>query len=107
MTEICFLLQALRDLQLSNELEGRAICLRKEALSSVIMALGGTQATGLVKFLINSFGGSKDYETAKEQILAKAPTTQELEDNAEAEVEDAEDDGTSTSAPTENDICEL
>ena len=60
LTKICSLLQALQDLQLSNELEGRAIHLRKEALSSIIMALGGTQATGLVKFLMDSFGGSED-----------------------------------------------
>ena len=71
------------------------------------MALGKTQATGLVKFLIDSFGGSKDYEAAKEQILTEAPTAQELEDYVEAKVEDAEDDGTSTSVQTENNICEL
>ena len=71
------------------------------------MALGGTQATRLVKLLIDSFGGSEDYEAAKEQILTEAPTAQEIEDDAEAEAEDVEDDGTSTSVQTENDICEL
>ena len=57
--------------------------------------------------MIDSFGGSEDYEAAKEQILTEAPTAQGLENDAEAEVEDVEDDGTSTSVQTENNICEL
>ena len=76
-------------------------------MSSIIIALGGTQATGLVKFLIDSFGGSEDYKAAKEQILTEAPTAQDLEDDVEAEAEDVEDDGTSTSVQTKNNTCEL
>ena len=65
-------------MQLATELEGCAISLRREALSSIILSLGGTEATGIVKFLLDSFGGSEAYEDAKRQILARAPLPEGL-----------------------------
>ena len=58
----------------------RAISLRHKALSSIILSLGGTEATGIVKFLLDSFGGSEVYEDAKRQILAHAPLPEDLEE---------------------------
>ena len=72
------------------------------------MALGGIKATGLVKFLINYFGGVEDYEVAKKQVLAKAPTPSALEDDTELEIQEEEDEETPTpSSISDNDICEL
>ena len=93
-------------MQLATELEGHAIRPWKEALSSIVLSLGGTQATGLVKFLIDTFGGSNDYEAAKAQILAQAPTPEDLEDDVLSN--DGEEGGpSSTPAASSDDICFL
>ena len=68
------------------------------------MSLGGTKATGLVRFLIDSFGGAEAYDGAKRQILAHPPAPEDLEDEVQAEEEEAV-----AHAPTvkANDICLL
>ena len=68
------------------------------------MSLGGTKATGLVRFLIDFFGGAEAYEEAKRQILAHPPAPEDLEDEVEVEAEKA-----AALAPTikANDICLL
>ena len=67
-------MQALRDLQLANDLEARAIRLRKEATSHLILCLGGTEAGGFVKFMIDTFGGSSEFEKVKAQAVLQLPT---------------------------------
>ena len=51
----------MHDLQLANSLEARAIRLRQEALSRIILSLGGTAASGFLKFVIDTFGNEKDF----------------------------------------------
>ena len=71
------------------------------------MSLGGTQATGLVRFLIDSFGGAEVYEEAKRQILATTPSPEDLvevsSDEEEGDVEAAQ----SSTPAEENDLCLL
>ena len=59
------------DFQLAVDLEGRAICLRQEAISWLILTLSGTDAGGVVKFLIDTFGSSTDYDQLKDQDQSK------------------------------------
>ena len=68
------------------------------------MSLGGTKATGLVRFLIDSFRGAEAYDEAKQQILAHPPAPEDLEDEVQAKEEEA-----AARAPTvkANDICLL
>ena len=55
----------------------------------IIMSLGGTEATGIARFLIDSFGEAEAYEEAKCQILAHPPAPEDLEDEVLAEEEEA------------------
>ena len=68
------------------------------------MSLGGTEATGIVRFLIDSFSRAEAYEEAKRQILAHPPTPEDLEDKVLAEEEEA---ATCTPTVEANDICLL
>ena len=70
------------------------------------MSLGGTQATGLVHFLIDSFGGAEAYEEAKRQILATTPAPEDLVEVLSDE--EGDDDPAQSSSPAEeNDLCLL
>ena len=94
-------------MQLATELEGHAISLHREALSSIILSLGGTKATGIVKFLLDSFGGSEAYEDAKRQILAHAPLPKDLEEGLLDDDEEEEQETSSTTSANLKDICPL
>ena len=89
-------------MQLANELEGHAIKLRQEALSRVILSLGGTKATGIVEFLIDSFSGVEDYAVAKAAVLAEAPDPDDI-DLGDTE----EDEASKTDSSKLKDICVL
>ena len=68
------------------------------------MSPGGTEATGIVRFLIDSFRGAEAYEEAKWQILAHSPTLEDLEDADLVEVEEA---AARAPAIKANDLCLL
>ena len=68
------------DFQLAMDLESRAIRLRQEALSRVVLSLGGTEAGGFIKFLMDSFGGSTEYDQAKAQAMLDIQDTQNPDD---------------------------
>ena len=89
-------------MQLANELKGRAIRLRQEALSRVILSLGGTKATSVVEFLIDSFGGVEDYAVAKAAVLAEAPDPDDV-DLGDTE----EDESSKTDSSKSKDVCIL
>ena len=77
-------LQCLRDLQLANHLEAWAIRLRQESLSRLIITMAGTAASGLVKFVVDAFGSSKEMEENQAKAALHVPQEGELaEDNGE------------------------
>ena len=49
------------------DVEAHAICLCQEAISWLILTLSGTDAGDMVKFLIDTFGSSTDYDQLKDQ----------------------------------------
>ena len=55
-------LQALRLLRLANELEGKVVALKREALQHVTIALAGTDTSGLFQLLTMFFGTGEEGE---------------------------------------------
>ena len=64
-------------------MEARAIRLRQESLSRLIITMAGTAASGLVKFVVDAFGSSKEMEENQAKAALHVPQEGEL----------AEDDG--------------
>ena len=100
-------LQCLRDLQLANHLEARAIRLRQESLSRLIITMAGTAASGLVKFVVDAFGSSKEMEENQAKAALHVPQEGELaEDDGGEEVMFASSTKDDTT-PKQPDICPL
>ena len=98
----------MRDFQLAADLESRAIRLWQEALSHVVLSLGGTEAGGFVKFLVDSFGGSTEYDQAKAQAMLDIPDTQNLDDAELADLDLQQDEATPRAATAKlMDVCPL
>ena len=103
-----FSLQAMHDFQLAVDLESRAIRLRQEALSCVVLSLGGTEAGGFVKFLVDSFGGSTEYDQGKAQAMLNIPDTQNPDDDELADLDIQQDEATPRAATAKlKDVCPL
>ena len=101
-------LQAMRDFQLAADLENRAIHLWQEALSCVVLSLGGTEARGFVTFLVDSFGGSTEYDQAKVQAMLDIPDTQNPDDTELADLDLQQDEATPRDAMAKlKDVCLL
>ena len=98
----------MRDFQLAADLESRAIRLRQEALSRMVLSLRGTEAGGFVKFLVDSFGGLTEYDQAKAQAMLDIPDTQNP-DNAElADLDLHQDEATPRAAMSKlKNVCPL
>ena len=100
-------LQCLRDLQLANHLEAWAIRLRQESLSRLIITMAGTAASGLVKFVVDAFGSSKEMEENQAKAALHVPQEGELaEDDGGEEVMFASSTKDDTT-PKQPDICPL
>ena len=97
----------MRDLQLANQLESRAIRLRSQAVSRVIMSFAGTPAGGFVKFIVDMFGSAKDFSEAEAAATLQLP----IEDPDQEEEQDEEDETVSSATPASTpklpDVCEL
>ena len=99
-------LQALRDLQLANHLESRSIRLRQESLSRLIMTLAGTPASGCLKFLVDSFGSSREMTENQAAAALHVPGDDDID---EEEVVDTADPKASGDKDTDQipDVCSL
>ena len=98
----------MRDFQLAADLESRAIHLQQEALSHVVLSLGGTVAGGFVKFLVDSFSGSTEYDQAKAQAMLDIPDTQNPDDAELADLDLQQDEATPRAATAKlKDVCPL
>ena len=99
-------MQSLRDLQLANHIESRAIRLRQESLSRLIIMFAGTQASGFVKFIVDAFGSSKEMSEAEASELMKIPGEGGDDEDDEEEVVLSTKDPSApvTSLP---DVCSL
>ena len=100
--------QAMRDFQLAADLESRAIRLRQEVLSHVVLSLSGTEAGGFIKFLVDSFGGSMEYNQAKAQAMLDIPDIQNPDDAELADLDIHQDEATPRAATAKlKDVCKL
>ena len=91
---------------MANHIEARAIRLRQESLSRLIITFAGTQASGFVKFIVNAFGSSKEMSEAEASELIRIPGEGGDEEDDEEEVVLSTKD---PSAPVANlpDVCSL
>ena len=96
-------------MQLANELEARAIRLRNQATSRIIMAFAGTTAAGFVKFVVDSFGSASEFSEAEAAATLDLPTG-----DTEEESDDEGDEGLvskSAGAPSDaeelKDLCDV
>ena len=68
----------------------------------MILSLGGTKATGIVEFLIDSFSGTEDYTVAKATVLAEAPDPEDVKLG-----DTEEDEASKTDSSKSKDVCVL
>ena len=102
----CLSFQAMRDLQLANSLEARAIRLRQEALSRIILSLRGTAASRFLKFVIDTFGNKKDFLTAQAEAALRIEGDTEDEDVGD-EVQTAPGSSTDADPRKIPDVCSI
>ena len=96
----------MHDLQLANSLEAWAIRLCQEALSQIILSLGGTAASGFLKFVIDTFGNEKDFSTAQAKAALHIEGDTE-DENAGDEVQAASGSSTDTDPGKIPDVCSI
>ena len=88
---LLFLLQSLRLLWLSCEVEGRAATLRQEVLQCLTIALAGSSAVGLRDLIKTFFGSPEDDQHVWDFVDPKSKIAKPLElDDTESE-DEAED----------------
>ena len=96
----------MRDLQPANSLEAWAICLCQEALSQIILSLGGTAASGFLKFVIDTFGNEKDFSTAQAEAALRIEGDTEDKDAGD-KVQTAPESSTDTEPRKIPDVCSI
>ena len=73
-----------------------------------MLSLGGTEASGFVKFLINSFRGSTEYDQAKAQAMLDIPDTQNPDDAELTDLDLQHDEATPHTAGSKvKDVCPI